>query len=362
MTDSRTTVLTPADIDAAIVGGMLLSAGGSGKGRVAKDRRFGEAAFALGPVRLVTMDRVKAQADVLVATAVGAPGGAKHLVNPEYSVRAARQLLAAAGTQASGVIPGHVPGLYAWLVSAALDIPLLDAACNGRGHPTVKMGSLGLSSQPAVRFFQSGVGDNVSITVNGNAVVTSTLMRAAAVQNGGLIMACRGPLPAQLVRAAGAMGAISYQLGLGRAVIEGGSSGREKLNAALRFSKGRLLVAGKVVANTVAYRDGFDVGSVTVRSDASGSEVRLGVCNEFMLAEADGKRIATFPDLMAAMDPKTGEVLAISEMPEGTPVTLFAVSKRDLPMGSGIYDPAVYPDVEQALGAPLAHYALDPDA
>ena len=358
MTDS----LTPVDLEPAIVGGMLLSAGGSGKGRVAKDRLFGEAAFALGPVRLAAMDSIDSQAGILVATAVGAPGGGKHLANPDYSVRAARQLLAAAGTEAGGVIPGHVPGIYAWLVAAALGVPLLDAACNGRGHPTVKMGSLGLSSQPAVRLFQSGVGDNVSITVNGNAVVTSALMRAAAVQNGGLIMACRGPLTASLIRSAGAMGAISYQLGLGRAVIGAGPSGQAKAEAALRFTRGRLLATGPVVSNTVTYCEGFDVGMVTVRDASSGSEIKLGVCNEFMMAQADGQRIATFPDLIAAMDPQSGEVLAISELPEGTPVTVFAVSKRDLPMGSGIYDPAVYPDVEQAIGAPLARYALDPHA
>jgi uncharacterized protein len=354
--------LTPADVEPAIVGGMLLSAGGSGKGRVAKDRRFGEAAFALGPVALAPVDEIDPQAGILVATAVGAPGGGKHLAHPDHSVRAARQLLVAAGAAAGGVIPGHVPGIYAWLVAAALGVPLLDAACNGRGHPTVKMGSLGLSSQPHVRLFQSGVGANVSLTVNGNAAVTSHLMRAAAVQNGGLIMACRGPLEASLIRSAGAVGAIGYQLGLGRAVIGAGPSGQARVEAALRFTKGRLLASGRVVANTVAYRDGFDVGTVTVRSASSGSEVKLGVCNEFMMAEVDGQRIATFPDLMAAMDPHTGEALAISELPEGTPVAVLAVSKRDLPMGSGIYDPAVYPDVEQAIGAALARYALDPDA
>jgi uncharacterized protein len=353
--------LTPADIDAAIVGGMLLSAGGSGKGRVAKDRLFGEAAFALGPVVLAPIGAMDAQATVLVATAVGAPGGGKHLANPEYSVRAARQLLAAAGTQAGGAMPGHVPGIYAWLVAAALGVPLIDAACNGRGHPTVKMGSLGLSSRPEVRLFQAGVGDNVEITVNGNALVTSALLRAAAVQNGGLIMACRGPLDLGLIRSAGAIGAIGYQLGLGRAVLRAAPSGPAKLDAALQFTKGRLLVSGRVASNTVAYREGFDVGTVTVRDPAS-REIKLGVCNEFMMAEADGRRVATFPDLMAAMDPHTGEVLAISELPEGTSVTLFAVSKRDLPMGSGIFDPAVYPDVEQAIGAPLAQYALDPNA
>jgi hypothetical protein len=44
-------------------------------------------------------------------------------------------------TQPPITSPVHVPGMYAWLVAAELGIALADAACNGRGHPTVKMGS-----------------------------------------------------------------------------------------------------------------------------------------------------------------------------------------------------------------------------
>jgi DUF917 family protein len=350
------------DVEAAIMGGTLLSAGGSGKARAPKDRVFAERAFALGPVRLISIEAAADDTALLIATGVGAPGGGKNFANPDHSIRAARNLIAAAGMSPGGVIPGHVPGIYGWLLAAALKVPLFDAACNGRGHPTVKMGSLGLSSRPDVMLFQSGVGDQVEITVRGNTLVTSALMRAAAVQNGGLVMAARGPVTAGLVRAAGAMGAISFQLGLGRAILEAGAAAPARIEAALRFSRGQLLVHGTVVANSVSYGEGFDVGTVTVRDAETGKEVALGVCNEFMTAENDGHRVATFPDLIAAMDPRTGEVLAISEMPVGTPAVVFAVSKRDLPMGSGIYDPAIYPDVERALGADLARYALDPNA
>lgn len=353
--------LTLDDIAPAIIGGMLLSAGGSGKGRAEKDRRFGEMACALGPIRLARMEQLDPQTDVVVATAVGAPGGGKNLANPDHSILAAQQLIDAGKLNPGAVIPGHVPGMYGWLVAAALGIPLLDAACNGRGHPTVKMGSLGLSSRPDVLLFQSGVGDNVRITVHGNTLVTSQMMRAAAVQNGGLIMACRGPLKASLIQSAGALGAIGYQLALGRVALDAGPSAAARIEAVLHFTGGRLLAEGSVAANTVSYRDGFDVGEVTVR-DANGTELTLGVCNEFMTAEADGERIATFPDLIAAMDPNSGEVLAVSELLPRTPVVIFAVSKRNLPMGAGIFDPAVYPDVERTMNTELARYALDPDA
>jgi hypothetical protein len=356
------TRLSRDDVWPAVLGGVVLSAGGSGKERALRDRSFGELAMASGSLKLAPVSTLAGSDSILVATGVGAPGQGGHLPNPDHSVQAARQLIAAAAAQPRGVIPGHVPGLYAWVMAAALGIPLLDAACNGRGHPTVKMGSLGLASRPDVQFYQSGVGDQVRITVHGNTVITSALMRAASVQNGGLIMACRGPLPASLVTEAGALGAIGYQLALGRAIVDAGSSGDAVIEAILRSTRGRILVQGEVVANTVAYREGFDVGQVTVRASTGSTEVTLGVCNEYMFAQSDGTRVASFPDLMATLDPATGEVRAIRELKPGMPVLAIATSKRNQPLGAGIFDPAVYPDVEAALGAELARYALDPNA
>ncbi|NPC58549.1 S-methyl thiohydantoin desulfurase domain-containing protein [Caenimonas soli] len=355
------TRLSKEDVWPAVLGGVVLSAGGIGRERALRDRSFGEMAMAHGSLEVVAASALKGDDEILVATGVGAPGQGGHLPNAGHSVLAARQLVEAAHARPLGVIPGHVPGLYAWAMAAALGVPLLDAACNGRGHPTVKMGSLGLASRPDVQLYQSGVGDKVGITVHGNTVITSALMRAASVQNGGLIMACRGPLPASLVIEAGALGAISYQLALGRAIIDAGASACVVIEAVLDQTRGRILAEGEVISNTVEYREGFDVGQVAVRS-ASGSRVALGVCNEYMFAEAEGIRVATFPDLLATLDPMTGGVLAIRELQPGAPVVVIATSKRNLPLGSGIFDPAVYPDVEAAMGAELAKYALDPNA
>ncbi len=139
-------------------------------------------------------------------------------------------------------------------------------------------------------------------------------------------------------------------------------SGRARIDAALHFLRGRSLAQGTVVANTVRYHGGFDVGTLTVRDDASGHQVALAVCNEFMAATIDGERVATFPDLLAVMDPVGGDVVAIGELPVGAPAAVIATSKRHLAMGSGIFDPSVYGDVEQAMGIEIARYALDPQA
>ncbi|MFJ1254122.1 DUF917 family protein [Cupriavidus sp. CuC1] len=353
------TELTLSDIEPGIVGGMLLSAGGSGRSRVEKDRNYGALACQNGPIPLISTTALQGKDQVMIASGVGAPGGGKLLVHPGHSIAAAKELVRAVGRKPDAVMPGHVPGLYAWLVASELSIPMLDAATNGRGHPTVKMGSLGLSSRPDSLFYQAGSGDNVRLCVHGNTLITSALMRAAAVQNGGLIMAARGYFDAALVEEAGAVGAITYQIGLGRSVMDAGASASARLAAAVAFTKGQVLAVGPVLANTVAYRDGFDIGQLTVRCEQSKKDIVFGVCNEFMTAEHEGTRIATFPDLIASLDAVSGDVIAISEAKVGTEVAIFAASKRALPMGSGLFDPTIYPDVERLLGQELAAFALD---
>ena len=127
-------VLDAAALDAAIRGGLLLSAGGSGMGSSARHRLLGEDALKRGTVRMVPISELDSADAILVSTAVGAPGASGARTEPKDAVDAAQLLISSSGCRAKGVIPGHVPGMYAWTIAAALGIPLIDAATNGRAH------------------------------------------------------------------------------------------------------------------------------------------------------------------------------------------------------------------------------------
>lgn len=339
-------------LEAAILGGLLLSAGGSGASSAGRHRKLGEEALAIGPVRLSEMVSYSEEDALLVATAVGAPGAQGARTEPRDAVDAASALIEASGCIARGVIPGHVPGLYAWVIAAALDIPLADAATNGRAHPTVKMGGMGLASQAGSTLWQAGCSRSgaLRVLVHGDLIKTSNVMRAAAVQNGGLINAVRGPFSAGFVRRHGASGSISFALQLGEAMLA--ARGAARVAAAAAWLKGEVLVSSEVTENSVTYHGGFDVGTIRV------GEVRLGVYNELMTAEAHGKRLATFPDFLGSVDPESGDPLAISALQPGRRVAIIASSMRNIPLGAGVFDPAVYPEVEAAMGVELASYAL----
>lgn len=350
--------LGPEDLEAALVAGLLLSGGGSGLKASARHRSFGaEALSRASALSLASLEELGDDDEVLVATGVGAPGYAHSVTVPDDSIDAARALLRASGARPAAVIPGHVPGTYAWLLAAALGLKLLDAAANGRGHPTVALGGMGLASRPDVELYQACANrhSRLQVVARGALVPTSRLMRATAVECGGLVMAVRGPLKVSFVRSHGARQAISFQLALGHAMLAAAPAAR--VEATVRHLKGEVLCEGDVVANDVAYRDGFDVGTVAVRDGRR--TVMLRVYNEFMTAESQGRRLSTFPDLIGSLDPATGAPLAISELKPGTRVAVIASHRANIPLGAGVFDRAAYPDIERALEARLVPHVFE---
>ena len=348
--------LTSDDLQPALISGLFLSAGGSGVDSMLERHDVaGSLALGLASVNLVSLDEFHDDDVLITSTSVGAPGYADPRLALRDYAEAANRLVAEIGCKPAGVMCGHVPGLNAWLVAATLGIPYVDAAANGRGHPTVEMGGMGLASRPDIPIVQvcsSGGqvnGSPMTVVARGDILTTSSLMRQASIQNGGLVAAARGPMTASFVRANGAAGAITFQIELGHAMLA--AQGPARMRATADFVKGDILVTGKVVANDVAYSAGFDVGHITVKDGMS--NIVLGVFNEFMTADRDGRRIATFPDLIGSLDPLTGNPVAISQLAVGSEVAIISAHRSKFPVGKGALDPAVFPKVEKALGTAL---------
>lgn len=344
-------------LEGAVLGGLLLSAGGSGAARGARYLAIGQQALDYGPLIMKTVDEFAAADQVFVATGVGAPGFAKAVTSLRDSIEAARLLTKATGVEPDCIMPGHVPGLTCWMQAAVLGVPVLDAATNGRGHPTVKMGGMGLASEPTIAVTQAGCGgapdDRVEIVVTGSMAKTSTLMRAASVENGGSLPAARGPFSIALVRKGGAPGALSFATRLGHAMLAA-ARGTARVEAAAAALGGEIIAEGEVVSNDVRYTLGFDLGTLVI--DDPRGRVTMHVYNEFMAADRDGQRLFTFPDMMGSMDPESGEVIAIAELKPGLPVAIVAASRARFPVGASARDPKVFPEVEERLGVPLAQY------
>jgi hypothetical protein len=159
-------------------------------------------------------------------------------------------------------------------------------------------------------------------------------------------------LTAGFIRENGAPGAITFQLALGRAMLA--AKGADRVRAIVDFLGGELLVEGEVTRNTVEYGGGFDLGQMTVRG--KDGEAVLGVYNEFMTADIGGRRVATFPDLIGTLDPVSGDCVSISESKPGSRVAVIVAHRSKFPVGKGALDPAVFPEVEKAMGLDMRSY------
>ena len=104
----------------------------------------------------------------------------------------------------------------------------------------------------------------------------------------------------------------------------------------------------------MTYGGGFDLGQMKVRGGKG--EAVLGVYNEFMTADFGGKRVATFPDMIGTLDPQTGDVVSISESKPGSRVAVVVAHRSRFPVGKGALDPAVFPEVEKAMGVDMRSY------
>jgi DUF917 family protein len=313
-------------------------------------------ALTLSGVDLVEADELGDQALVMVASGIGAPATSRPRTEPRHAVESARRLAREISGALAAVMPAHVPGLNAWLIASELGIALLDAATNGRGHPTARLGSMGLAQQHGSSIIQVGIGGRrgeppLTVVARGNFSATSEIMRTAAAANGGLVLASRGPVTVSHVRRHGAVGALTSQIELGRVMLAAPRG--TVADAAARFLRGEVLTIGRVTSNSVAFNGAFDVGRILIDG---GEPVDLGVCNEYMTVERAGKRRCTFPDLIATIDPATGLGLEVLELVPGREAAVIVAGREGLPLGAGVLETDAYDEIEQAMGADLCSY------
>lgn len=359
--------LTREDGIAAVWGGLIYGAGGGG---LEDGLAIVESVFDLGRPSLIGLDELPDEALAVVSTGIGAPGGGGAPERfPEDFDRALillrdRLVRGAAGHRGDtvGSIVGH-PGarmVKTW-VHSALDASqhVIDAATNGRGHPSARMGGLGLAGDTSHRLLFAGAGGSddlrgrIEIVVESPLGPGSDLLRRAASLLGGGIAAVRGPFTAALLREASAVGAVSASIHLGRAILDAADRSPSGLiSAAVDTIGGRIVAEGRVTANTVELGGGYTVGEIVVA--APGGPITVGVVNEFLTVDRGDERLATFPDLIVLFSAADG--LAVAATDAADDVVIVTVPRGRILLGRGVLDRAAYPGVEELLGREIAAY------
>jgi uncharacterized protein len=347
-------------VHTAVAGGSVLAAGGGGW--VDHGLLVGTTAVQYGTPRLASLDEIDPDAMLATVSAIGAPAAVGWEMQPGDYVRALELLMEAVEEPIIGTVTaqnGSSTTCNGWVASAVLGTLVIDAAGDGRAHPTGKMGSFGLAADDDYETVQAVAGGNraehryLEVVTRGTVRHTANVLRTASEESGGFISAARNPVPASFVADHAAVGAISFALALGEAILAVEPAGAARMiEVTADHLGGRILAQGPVRSRDLRTEHAFDIGAVTVEG------LELGFVNEYLTAESGGERLATFPDVLATLSTETGRIISIANLREGDEVAVLHVPKANVPLGDGVKEPSVYPEVEAMLGKPLAEYAL----
>ncbi|MBE3519420.1 MAG: DUF917 family protein [Firmicutes bacterium] len=370
---------------AAIWGGAVLGGGGGGDPRAGW--AMARAALLSGEVMLATVDEIDPAKTVVTVAMVGSPKAGGMGPEPPHYLDAVR-FLARAGNVAPEVLNSNETGGFAvvngWYQAACLGIPVLDAPCNGRAHPTALMGAMGLHRVEGYVSKQACKGKNLLAYAEGSIQEASSLIRSAAAAEG-LVAVARNPVSCGYVREHGAPGAISMAIELGITMARevrdalgiepleprfvGGlpedlgtgasrrcQPGLVAAEAVARSLGGRLLPPGTVTGVELNTEGGFDRGWVVVEEADSGNgyRVKIAFVNEYLAAtDAAGALLAVYPDLIVLFDVGTGWPVSSADLCRGRTVVPLFCPARNILLGAGAVDKELYEPLLRDLGVPV---------
>ncbi|MBW1700030.1 MAG: DUF917 family protein [Deltaproteobacteria bacterium] len=350
--------LTEDLAEAAVYGGAVL--GGGGGGNITDGLNRAKLAVQWGNPVLVSIDEFDDDAILATASVVGAPAAKERFLRPKDHIRALELLLDTRPYELSGIIAnenGASSGINGWLQAAAMDLPVVDAPCNGRAHPSGLMGAMGINRLEGYLSIQTAAGGNpatgryLEVIAEGRLETTANMIRYASVQAGGMVAVARDPLDVGYLRKHAAPGATGQAIRLGRQIISTMEKGAEAvMDVIVSELKGKIACRGRITRVKLETVGGYDVGLVKIEGD---KRAEISFWNEFMTLEWDGKRHATFPDLITFLSLESGLPVSSAEIKEDQEIGVLVVDRKNLILGEGVRIEEALKEAEFAVGKPL---------
>lgn len=302
--------VTKQEINDLAVGAAILGTGGGGDPYIGKlmalqviDRK--------GPVKLLDPSEVEDDALVIPSAAMGTPTVLIEKVpSGEEAIKAFELLQNYLGKRAHATCPieaGGVNSTIPFVVAGTMNIPVVDADGMGRAFPELQMVSFTLHGVKATPMAMADEKGNCIMFDTINNLWTEKIARAATIKMGGTawiaFYACNG----KKFQESAIWGTVSKGIEIGRTLREAKASGHNQLDALLDCTKGYLLFRGKIISVERANIGGFARGEAVIQGldEYKGRTMSIRFQNENLVAEVDGKILASVPDLICVIDSET---------------------------------------------------------
>lgn len=278
-----------------------------------------------GPVAVVDIAEVPADATVVAVSSIGAPTvSVERLPAGTEEVTALRALERFLGRSATHLMPIEIGGMNSMtpLVAAArTGLPVVDGDAMGRAFPEAQMvlpTLIGIAVTPMAVADEKGdavvidaVSDRWAERIS-RAVCTEmgcTASSADTVMRGDQLAS--GLVPATITLAED----------LGRTVRRARDAHDDPVEAARATLGGLVLASGAVTDVERRTTGGFARGRAVVEDDDG--RLELDFQNEHLLARRDGEVVVSTPDLICVLDTETGDPVTTEGLRYGLRVTAF---------------------------------------
>lgn len=336
-------------------GAAILGTGGGGDPHVG--RLLAEQALRQrGPVEMVDVTEVPEDGCAITVGMMGAPTVmVEKLPSIDQVGQAVTDLARYLGREVTHIAcceAGGVNSTLPFVAAAELGLPLIDGDGMGRAFPELQMV---LPTLAGVRATPMSIRDE-----KGNAGIfdtisnrwAETLARSTTIDMGCSAIIALYAMNGEQLRAGFARNTLQLCIDLGHCVAEARADHRDPVHAVTERLGGRLLHRGKVVDVARRTQTGFARGDARIAGlGTEDPEMVLHFQNEHLIAELDGKAVATTPDLIIVLDTETGEPITTESLRYGARVSVLAAP----------CDPRWHSDEGIALVGPRYFgYELDP--
>lgn len=306
-------------------GAAVLGTGGGGDPYIGS--LLAQQALADGPVTALGVDELPDDALVLFVAMMGAPTVmVEKLPSLDEVVKPVEALGTYLGRPVTHIACAEVGGVNSTIpiaAAAALGLPLVDADGMGRAFPELQMvlpTLVGVTASPLAISDEKG---NVGVLQTVDNSWTERIARVACVEMGCSVMIAGFSMTGAQARESLVAGSLSRCVEIGRGIAAAREAKLDAVDATVALLGGRELFDGKVVDVQRATTTGFARGRARIDGDG-GSSLTLHIQNEHLVAEADGRTLATTPDLIMVLEADSGEPITTEGLRYGQRVRVIA--------------------------------------
>lgn len=329
------TQISVNDIDDLVLGSVFLATGGGGDPYIPQ-LITKQALAKYGPVRLISPEDLDDEAFVVTIGSVGAPTVSLELLP---SVDEASETLSAyekhIGRKADAVASFEIGGgnsLIPLVAAAGRGLPVINGDGMGRALPEAQMMSYAIAGIKATPALARDYAGNLATFETDTTETYEKHIRSYTAAAGGMITAAEHPMSGADIKRSIIPGTFSFSIELGRTIRENRGMAEALVSPLQSVFEGsiyqgcKLIHLGKVTDKATRIIGGYDIGEATIEAFEPGEPpLVISIKNEYLLAQRDGRTLASVPDLITIVDYETSEPINAERLRYGQRVAVFAV-------------------------------------